>query len=316
MTVSKSIFNQLILLIKSLQEVRLIEEAADEVGRLDAACSLTPNSVQLALRLLATVGLTEPTRSGFFALVAADAEPLHDAALPTRVLAWRDQLAAEERRVRSGALLTAARFASVAPELDAADHRERLEAIWREPGASRSVLERALDSAAWSPDAAIAEASAALLLCAGGRTDRVRLLPFADVTGPTRADAIAAHRAGETESWAAHGLRALAARARRTRVAALSVIAAPEREEQTLSALGRAAITAREALALLRRQLASTGPALAEDLGISRPAASDALERLVAAGLAREVTGRARDRVFAYETACAMAESLLESAPP
>jgi DNA-binding MarR family transcriptional regulator len=312
------------LLSQGSQAVRLIEEAADELGRLDAVCGLAPNSVESALRLIAIAGLTEPTRSGFFALVAADADPLHDAALPARCLAWRDQLAAEERRVRGGALLTAARFASVERGLDAADlrdHRddrdlrERLETIWREAGASRSVLERALDSAAWSPDAAVAEASAALLLCAGGRTDRVRLLPFADVTGTTRADAIAAHRAGDTESWAAHGLRSLAARARRTRLAAASVLAAPEREERALAALGRAAITARAALVLLRRRLASTGPALAEDLGISRPAASDALERLVAAGLAREVTGRARDRVFAYEAACAMAESLLEYAP-
>lgn len=298
--------------------VKLVEEAADEVGRLDAACSLAPNSAQLALRLVATAGLTEPTRSGFFALVAADADPLHDAALPAHLLAWRDLLDGEERRVRGGALLAPARFASVEPMLDENEQREprdRLEAIWRESGANRSVLERALDSAAWSPLASIAEASAALLLCAGGRTDRVRLLPFADVTGATRADATAAHRAGDTERWAAHALRALAARARRTRLAAVAVRAAPEREEQALAALGRAAITAREALALLRRRLASTGPALAEDLGISRPAASDALERLVAAGLAREVTGRSRDRVFAYEAACAMAESLLDSSP-
>lgn len=297
---------------------RLIEEAADELGRLDAACGLAPASVELALRLVSTAGLTEPTHSSFLALVAADGEPLHESALPAQLLAWRDQLAGEERRVRSGALLTTARLASVVPQLDAGDdreHRDRLEAIWREPAASRSVLERALDSAAWSPAAAVAEASAALLLCAGGRTDRVRLLPFADVTGTTRADAIAAHRAGDTESWAAHALRALAARARRTRLAVVAARAAPEREEQALSALGRAAITAREALALLRRRLASTGPSLAEDLGVSRPAASDALERLVAAGLAREVTGRARDRVFAYEAACAMAESLLDSSP-
>lgn len=297
---------------------RLVEDAADELGRLDTACTLAPTSVELALRLVATAGLTEPTRSSFLALVAADADPLHDAALPASLLAWRDQLAGEERRVRGGAQLTVARFASVAPPLDDVDHRElreRLEAIWREPGSSRSVLERALDSAAWSPLASVAEASAALLLCAGGRTDRVRLLPFADVTGPTRADAIAAHREGDTESWAAHALRGLAARARRTRVAVVSVLHATDREEQALAQLGRAAITAREALALLRRQLASTGPSLAEDLGISRPAASDALERLVAAGLAREVTGRARDRVFAYEAACAMAKSLLEPDP-
>jgi len=34
----------------------------------------------------------------------------------------------------------------------------------------------------------------------------------------------------------------------------------------------------------------------------------------ISLGLAREVTGRARDRVFAYEAACAMADSLLDAA--
>jgi DNA-binding Lrp family transcriptional regulator len=75
--------------------------------------------------------------------------------------------------------------------------------------------------------------------------------------------------------------------------------------------LGRAAITARSALALLRRRFVTTIPALADDLGLSRPAANDAVERLVALGLAREVTGRARDRVFAYGAADTMAGALL-----
>ena len=35
----------------------------------------------------------------------------------------------------------------------------------------------------------------------------------------------------------------------------------------------------------------------------------DALDRLVAAGVAREVTGRARDRVYAWGAACTVAES-------
>ncbi len=48
-------------------------------------------------------------------------------------------------------------------------------------------------------------------------------------------------------------------------------------------------------------------PSLAADLALSRPAAADALERLGDAGLAVEITGRRRDRVYAYEAALAIA---------
>jgi Fic family protein len=41
-------------------------------------------------------------------------------------------------------------------------------------------------------------------------------------------------------------------------------------------------------------------PILAEALDLSRPAAAAALDRLVELGVARELTGRARDRVFAW----------------
>jgi biotin operon repressor len=40
-------------------------------------------------------------------------------------------------------------------------------------------------------------------------------------------------------------------------------------------------------------------PMLSEQLECSRPAAGDALERLVEVGLAVEITGRQRDRVYA-----------------
>jgi hypothetical protein len=74
-------------------------------------------------------------------------------------------------------------------------------------------------------------------------------------------------------------------------------------EYARLDALGRAAITARRVLQRLRDQLAVSVPALAEALGASRPAASDALDRLVGMEIAVEVTGRARDRVFALRSA-------------
>lgn len=321
--------------MQHLKTTSLVEEASDELGRLDATCVLAPGSVEIALRLVASAGLVEPTRSSFRALAAAEADPLHDALLSPEFLVWRALISVEEKRVRGGARLTLTRFGTVVPEVTASapepqgsearrsateDPRLRLEAIWREPSSSRAVLERAVDSAAWSPNAAVAEASAALLLCAGGRTGRVRILPFASAPAAERdaerAAAIEGYRSGETAAWTELSLRALAARARAARLAALPVIDAPESEEECLRPLGRAAITARAALALLRRRLATTIPALAEDLGTSRPAANDALERLVALGLAREITGRARDRVFAYGVACAMGESLLPADAP
>lgn len=307
---------------------QLIEEASDELGRLDATCILAPGSVAIALQLLSNAGLVQPNNSSLSALVAAEADPFHDAFLSPDLLLWRTLLSVEEKRVRGGARLSLTRFESMAPELAAPvvatqeplvrpsetdSSRDRLESIWREPSASRSVIERAIDSAAWSPNVAVAEASAALLLCAGGRTARVRILPFAAVSATERGPAIQRFRSGDTSLWTEISLRALATRARAARLAALRVIDAPASEEERLRTLGRAAITARAALSLLRRRLATTIPTLAEDLRTSRPAANDALERLVALGLAREVTGRARDRVFAYDVACTMGASLLPS---
>lgn len=295
------------------EEIRRVSEiAADELGRLDATCALAPGATELALRLVVLTTLSQTTRSGFPALVAAEADPLHDARLPAATLAWRELLREEERRVRGGAVLSIARFAPVSAAITDDPHRERLDAIWREAGSRRAVLERAIEFAAWSPDVAVGEAGAALLLCATGRMDRVRLLPFVTVAEPVRAPAIAAYRAGDTHEWTALALAALAAHARAARLLVRTVIDAPAAEESRLASIGRAAITARDVLALLRTRLATTVPLLAEDLGLSRPAASDALERLVTLGLAREVTGRARDRVFAYEAACVLATALPE----
>ena len=297
------------------ESIRYFEEAADELGKLDATCALAPGSVDIAFRLAACAGLVQPTRSAFGALAAAEADPLHQTSLDAGLLAWRDLLTVEEKRVRGGARLTAQRFASLdQPSGD--ELRARLEAIWREPSSSRSALERALDSAAWSPSFALGEASAALLLCAGGRTDRVRILPFASAALGERAATTTAYRDGDTEAWTTLALRTLAVRARTARLAARTVIDVHESEEEQLRPLGRAAITARSALALLRRRFVTTVPALADDLGLSRPAANDAVERLVALGLVREVTGRARDRVFAYRAADTMVGSLLATDVP
>lgn len=293
---------------------RLIEEAADELGRLDAIAGHAPPAVAQALRLGVVAELGRLAAHGtspvpLHALAAADGDPLHDADLPAVVLHWRDVVRSEERRVRSGAPLASQRFAIVAPALSTYTERPRLEAIWREVGTERPVLVRALDAAAWSPDAALGEAVAALALCAGGRADHVRLLPFADVPADDRQGALTAWRAGEAEPWERLGLEAVARRARGVRQRIEALLRGLTDEATRLDELGRAAITARRALETLRARFVTTMPALAESLECSRPAAADALDRLVAAGLAREVTGRARDRVYAWGAACTVADA-------
>jgi len=294
--------------------MRLLEDASGELGRLDAASAGAPESIQTALRLgtiaeLACLDSRQPTTS-FDRLAAAEGDPLHDAALPASILHWRDLLVAEEARMRGGAVLSAPRFAVVAPTLASYPDRPRLEAIWREPGLARPVLHRALDSAAWAPDVALGEATAALLLCAGGCAEQTRLLPFADVAPAERAAAVAEWRGDRKERWTLLGLAAVARRARRVRLAIDEAVHSLPAEDARLDELGRAAITARRALAELRRVFVTSMPALSQALELSKPAASDALDRLVSADLARELTARARDRVFAYEAACGVATTL------
>jgi hypothetical protein len=310
------------------------EEATDELARLDECCSLAPQSIPRALwlRAVAELSRSSPDALDVSPLIAAEGDVFHEASLAPAALAWRTLLAAEERRARGGAFLSASRFEEIAPALASYPERDRLEAIWRESGRGRPVLVRALDSTAWFPHAGArgdsseaggeqgerpsgnpGEAIAALLLCAGGRTDRVRLLPFAGVVGEERFEAISVWRDGDAGPWARAALGSVAHRARVTREAVRNVMDATGTEEETVAAMGRAGLTARRALGTLRSLLATSMPALAEELGISRPAAAAALERLTGAGLLREVTARARDRVYAYEAAVALAESRLAS---
>lgn len=172
-----------------------------------------------------------------------------------------------------------------------------------------SALERALAASAAIPDRATSEVAAALILCAEGRTDRLRLLPFAMVPESERVAALVEWHGGNDVPWTMLALGALASYARLRRGALQRSVASMPAEDALLDPLRRAAITARRALALLRVELAVTTPALAEALELSRPAAGDALERLAGLGLATEVTGRQRDRVFAYTAALSVATS-------
>lgn len=318
-----------------------LEEAADELARLDTTCIVAPSGASEALRIAIIARLApglalESVRQ----LASLGADPLAEDRAPGPLVEWETFVAEEERRVRGGAPLSVARLRRLAATADLPgdrhnphdrDHREASQAIdtlLREAAGRSPALERAAEvvallSAASAPDAAasdpraeqiaLAEITAALMLCGAGRTDRVRLLPFAGAAPSERAAALTAWHNGEHDPWRELAFTSLARSARTLRRAVEQLRSGAPEIDARLDALGRAAITARATVAVLRDSFAITMPTLAERLGLSRPAAADALERLVALGVATEVTGRKRDRVYAYDAALSVAEAAAAS---
>lgn len=293
---------------------RLIEESAEELGRLDALVAIAPASVPLLLQSWTVARLATPnaqaTRVASAALVASSVDIVHAANLSEALALWQRRLDDGERRARSGVPL------GVPEHLDlTAEARAQLLDALRPGGTPRSVLLRAacasgvIEAALQSSDSgagasvsvgsADSELLAALLLTAAGTTDRVRLLPFAEFT-QGRAEAVSAWRGGDAQPFVHAALSALGPAARRLRLQLRLLLDARVAEDEHLSSIGRAAVTARRALRVLRDSLATSMPNLAQRLDCSRPAAGAALERLVELGLAEEITGRGRDRVYVW----------------
>lgn len=289
--------------------MKVLEDATDALARFDAAVTAAPFGAATVLRLLCTAQLTTGTRDSLHRLLAAEADPFHDAALTPAERAARDLLVEEERRARSGGIPALARLTSLDPTIETYPDADRLEAALR-AGNDRGVLERILDLTAWAPSTAVGECLAALTLVSAGRTDRLILLPFIDVE--SRAAGLEAWRTGDEAPWRDLVLTALIAQLRARHDALRAITAGQSREDERLAALGRAAVTTRPVLDLLRRSIILTMPIVAEDLACSRPAAQQALERLTSLGVARELTGRGRDRVWGYEPAIGRLGAALE----
>lgn len=127
-----------------------------------------------------------------------------------------------------------------------------------------------------------------LTLCVGGATNDAWLtLPPALANAPQTLGSI------------------LTALAREARAAERGLAAARDLgdadEQRVRDSLGRAAYSALDVLTLLREQIVITVPETARTLGLTPPTAGAAVARLVELGIAREVTGKARSREFAYE---------------
>jgi len=84
-------------------------------------------------------------------------------------------------------------------------------------------------------------------------------------------------------------------------------------DESRLTGLGRSGTSVRQVYAALKQRPLLGIPQLAARAQLSFPTAAKALESLVALGIAREITGGRRNRVFAYTAYLAI---LSEGAEP
>lgn len=72
-------------------------------------------------------------------------------------------------------------------------------------------------------------------------------------------------------------------------------------DEKRIRDAARAAGSALRAFVVLRRRPLSTIDAVARASGMSFPTAAKAIEKLAQMGIARELTGKQRNRIFAYD---------------
>lgn len=106
---------------------------------------------------------------------------------------------------------------------------------------------------------------------------------------------------GDWEGWLRFylvGVEWVANEATRTTVALRDLF---EDDQRRVAKVGRGAGSALQVLGLLRDRIAVTIPRAANELRLTWPTVSSALKRLEDLGIAREMTGRARDRVYAYD---------------
>ena len=105
---------------------------------------------------------------------------------------------------------------------------------------------------------------------------------------------------GRWEVWLEFFLTGVRDVAEQAHAAARAISAIFDEDDGKIDGLGRAADNARKIHALLQKRPLMTIGTAAELAGVSFPTATSALARLQELGIAEEVTGKLRGRVFAY----------------
>jgi Fic family protein len=105
---------------------------------------------------------------------------------------------------------------------------------------------------------------------------------------------------GSWETWMDFFLTGAADTAEQATSTAKELMALFETDRQKIAQFGRAASSTLRVHEFLQRRPMITIQAAAKDLNLSVPTITNALELLIKSGIVREVTGRRRNRLFAY----------------
>lgn len=105
---------------------------------------------------------------------------------------------------------------------------------------------------------------------------------------------------GDWEGWLGFYLIGIETVAREAAATTSSLLEIFEQDGQRVAQLGRAAGSALAVLDLLRRRVVLSPVRATAELGLTWPTVNSALNRLQELGIAREITGKKRDRLFAY----------------
>ena len=106
---------------------------------------------------------------------------------------------------------------------------------------------------------------------------------------------------GDWEAWIDFFLEGVETTASAAVTTAQRLFALFRADEERLAGLGRSGPSVRQGYAALRRRPLTSTKQLKELSGLSFPTAGKALETLVDLGIAREITGGRRNRLFAYD---------------
>jgi len=298
-------------MLVDLSELRAMEEAAESFARLDETVANSAPGVASLLMLRSAQAIaasrvepldTPAAREVTFAALlgwwyAAESREFvaDDRALRRRALA----LDASAEKIRGGRALTLAMLREV---VDLADDGDASGSDGSALNAVETTLQRA-ESESWP----------SLFLAAALLSGECAKLPglsaaiaraVAPLVGGLTADVFVIAPAAADEAAALHGLAA-EARAMRRRVNGYREQC--ERAAERARGFGRGAGSALAMLDLLAGTPAITVVGAAAALELTVPTVGAAVERLLGAGLLREITGRGRDRVFVYEAANALA---------
>jgi Fic family protein len=106
---------------------------------------------------------------------------------------------------------------------------------------------------------------------------------------------------GEWEQWVRFFLDGVIEVAEATTSTTRELIAMIDADRQRIQGLGRGAATAIRVHDRLTREIIARPTELAEQVGMSEPPIHQALARLERIGIAREITGRQRGRIYVYD---------------